>query len=173
MNPKQNTTENDLNKIATAIGQITAELLETGHYKAARNHARRWTILQPGESLPWAALAGSLFWLDQHAGAREALDKAFTANLSNWYSLNFTAGMAGLLKHRLPEAEQLIRKSIQLRPDQQTNWFVLGCVLRSQGKTIEAMLCLRRAIQINQSLALSEQALQMIIEMGQPNASNN
>lgn len=172
-NNKNNTTENDLAENADVIRQLTMHLLGGGHSNAALPYARQWTRLRPCESMPWAALSTALYGLDRHAEACEALDKAILVNSTDWLSLNIMAGVASFLKYRLPEAEQLIRKALRLQPDMQTNWYVLGCVLKEQGNKIEALLCLFRASQMNQSPSMSKDCMDMIIEMGRPDYSRN
>ena len=170
---KQNTTENNLTENADEIRRLTSRLLACNNYVAALPYAKQWTKLRPCESMPWTALASALNGLDRHAEACEALDKAILVNSPVWLSLYIMAGVASYLKHRLPEAEQLIRKALRLQPDIQENWYVLGRVLKEQGKKIEAMLCLARAGQMNQNLSLSRECMDMIIEMGSPDYSRN
>ena len=170
---KTNTTENNLTENIDVIRQRTAQLLVGCQFSVALPYARQWTKLRPCESMSWAALSSVLYGLDRHAEACEALDKAILVNSADWLSLSRMAGVASFLKYRLPEAEQLIRKALRLRPDMQTNWYVLGRVLKEQDKKIEAMLCLARAGQMNQNPSLSKDCLDMIIEMGSPDYSRN
>jgi len=170
---KTNTTENNLAENAVLIRRLTMKLLACNVYVAALPYAKQWTKLRPCESMPWTALASALNGLDRHAEACEALDKAILVNSNDWLSLYIMAGVAWNLKYRLPEAEQLIRKALRLQPDIQELWYVLGCVLKEQGKKIEAMLCLARAGQMNQNPSISKDCLDMIIEMGSPDYSQN
>jgi len=170
---KQNTTENNLTENADLIRRLTMRLLACNNYVAALPYAKQWIKLRPCESMPWTALASALYGLDRHAEACEALDKAILVNSTDWLSLFIMAGVAWNLKYRLPEAEQLIRKALRLQPGIQDLWYVLGCVLKEQGKKIEAMLCLTRAGQMNQNPSISRDCLDMIIEMGCPDYSRN
>jgi tetratricopeptide (TPR) repeat protein len=156
-----------------AIGELTKALLICCKDETALPYAQRWTTLRPCESMPWAALSTALYGLNRHAEAREALDKAILVNSTDWLSLNRMAGVAAFLKYRLPEAEQLIRNALKLQPDMQTNWYVLGCVLKEQGKKIESMLCLFRAFQMNHNPSMSEDCVDMITKMGTPDFSQN
>jgi len=170
---KNNTTQNDLTQSADVIRQLTTRLLADCHFTAALPYAQQWTKLRPCESMSWTALSTALYGIDRHPEAREALDKAILVNSTDWLSLNRMAGVASFLKYRLPEAEQLIRKALRLQPEMQTNWYVLGCVLKEQGNKIEAMLCLFRAFQMNQCSPMSKECMDMIIEMGGPDYSRN
>ena len=168
-----NTTENNLTENADVISLLTMRLLTYKNYVAALPYAKQWTKLRPCESMPWTALSDALNGLDRHAEACEAFDKAILVNSTDWASLFIMAGVAGNLKYRLPEAEQLIRKALRLQPGIQDLWYVLGCVLKEQGKKIEAMLCLFHAYRMNQDPSLSKECLDIIIEMGGPDYSKN
>lgn len=54
--------------------------------------------------------------------------------------------VARLSLRRPEEAEQLLHKAAALAPDRSAPWTNLGCMLASQGRTIEADVALRKAV---------------------------
>ena len=128
-------------------------LVDLGLFSTAMPYAQRLTALWPNESRAWTALATVQVGLDQHAAAREALDKAMLINSSDSLSQNRMAAVSAVLQHRMPEAVKMPRNAVQTNGDEQGNWIVLASVLMQQDKWNEVKGILEQAIQLNPTSA--------------------
>lgn len=93
-----------------------------------------------------------------YARAADALGKAVALDPDEpLYSFDLSRALAAI--HRLPEAEKAIRKSVELRPDYEPAWTMLGYVYLRQREYAKAREALQRAIRLDPTSHLAHSNL--------------
>lgn len=115
-------------------------------------------MTKPGRNDPCPCGSGNKFKkccegkpLVSHAGVVPALQQAGIDPV-NVESLCNT-GLALMARNRLTEAEQVLRRAMDAKPDHPLPHYGLGLVLKAQGRSAEAEASLQRAVQLKPDFA--------------------
>ncbi len=147
--------EPDQPEVLRALG---IGLVQVGQPEAAEPHLRRAAALQPGSAMAASDLAGVLLNLNRFT---EALDILLSARPKletraeheitprDRATFYFNLGRACKQTGQTADAEQPLRRTLELAPQHYAALIVLGDVCKALGKADEAAACYRRAIAVD------------------------
>jgi Flp pilus assembly protein TadD len=133
-------------------------LVQAGQPQAAEGHLRRALELQPGSAMAASDLAGVLLSLSRFTealdilqSARASLETCAVQDISprDRATFHFNLGRACKQTGQTADAEQPLRKTLELVPRHYAALIVLGDVCKALGKADEAAACYRQAIDVN------------------------
>lgn len=152
---------------------LSRSLLTASDYQSAMRYAERIVEIKPDASSSWVTLGAAAFALRKPKEAMAALNKAISVYSTDYDSMLDMATLAIDLNHRLAEAEQMIIKAIQLKPQEQEGWIALGGIFDRQNRFIESKYAFKRAITINPDSPQGNMATELCTRLEQRHYSKN
>jgi|GEM_PF-3213505 len=110
---------------------------------------RRAVDAMPGNPFPLAVLGFGILPKQEVLEIHADLEKALASNPNCAAAMTTLAMCLIAMGKTLPRAEQLLRKALEIEPDEQLIWVNLGRALWVQGKLAEADQALLRAVGVN------------------------
>lgn len=131
------------------IKALGGALNDAGRHEEALQCARVLVKLDSNTSFSWLTLGFEAIACEKFLEARHALDQAIGTKPEDEVSLKTLADLAMCLNYRLPAAEDAIRQVIEKESPRQTNLYVLGVVLKMQGKIGEGQRVFEQLVQLD------------------------
>ena len=136
--------EEELEASALSIAQAAAQLLQTGHLNDAASLADLSVRLVPSNAQSWLLLAEARLRNQEPEAAKEALAQAKLLDEDN-AGIWFAEASLAMADEDFLEAETLIRRGLDLDPENANAHFDLGNALFLQGKGEEALAAFQEA----------------------------
>ena len=136
--------EEELEASALSIAQAAAQVLQTGQLEDAASLADLSVRLAPTHAHSWLLLAEARLRNGDSAAAREALAQAKLLDADN-AGIWFAEASLAMADDDFPQAETLIRRGLDLEPENANAYFDLGNALFLQGKGEEALAAFQEA----------------------------
>lgn len=136
--------EEELEASALSIAQAAAQVLQTGYLEDAASLADLSVRLAPSNAQSWLLLAEARLRNRDSAAAKEALAQAKLLDADN-AGIWFAEASLAMADDDFPHAEVLIRRGLDLDPENANAYFDLGNALFLQGKGEEALTAFQQA----------------------------
>ena len=161
----------ELEASALSIAQAAAQLLQTGQQKEAASLADLSVRLLPSNPQTWLLVAQAQLRNGNSAAAKEALAQAKLLDSEN-SGIWFAEASLALADDDFVNAETLIRKGLDLDPENANAYFDLGNALFLQGRGEEALAAFQEAADKKDDFwaAINNQGL-VLYEDDQPEAA--
>lgn len=144
-------------------------LTQLGQWKQAIRVARQASKRQPRDETAYSLIAQSYFQLGRWKMAERFYRHSLAIKQYPWTWLLFGSALDRLGRH--DEAEECLRKALEVDPDYDEAHYNLGYNYREEGKFALAEKHLRRAIEIDPKYALAYAELGALLA-GQKNRAN-
>ena len=163
--------EEELEASALSIAQAAAQVLQTGYLEDAASLADLSVRLAPSNAQSWLLLAEARLRNRDSAAAKEALAQAKLLDADN-AGIWFAEGSLAMADDNFPHAEALIRRGLDLDPENANAHFDLGNALFLQGKGEEALAAFQEASAQQEDFwpAINNEGL-VLYEADQPEAA--
>lgn len=136
--------EEELEASALSIAQAAAQVLQTGYLEDAASLADLSVRLAPSNAQSWLLLAEARLRNRDSAAAKEALAQAKLLDTDN-AGIWFAEASLAMADDDFAHAEALIRRGLDLDPENANAYFDLGNALFLQGKGEEALTAFQQA----------------------------
>ena len=136
--------DEELEASALSIAQAAAQVLQTGYLEDAASLADLSVRLAPSNSQSWLLLAEARLRNGDSAAAQEALAQAKLLDADN-AGIWFAEASLAMADDDFTQAETLIRRGLDLDPENANAHFDLGNALFLQGRGEEALTAFQEA----------------------------
>ncbi|SAY38969.1 tetratricopeptide repeat protein [Candidatus Synechococcus spongiarum] len=163
--------EEELEASALSIAQAAAQVLQIGYLEDAASLADLSVRLAPANVQSWLLLAAARLRNRDSAAAKEALAQAKLLDTDN-AGIWFAEGSLAMASDDFPHAEALIRRGLELDPENANAYFDLGNALFLQARGEEALAAFQEASAKQEDLwpAINNEGL-VLYEADQPEAA--